>query len=56
MIKIENGKHVLDSGPCGRHNGVDIKIGRIYKNLDLDRLRLEIQSFLEYSIGAFYTT
>lgn len=37
------------------HNCVYIKIGIIDKNLKSDRVLLEKQSFLEYSINAFYT-
>ena len=52
---IENEKDKKGEIRKGRHKVVDIKIGNIYKNSEIEWLRLEIQSFLEYSISAFYT-
>ena len=55
-VKIENGKDKKDAFAGGRHNGVYIKIGKIDKNSGPGGNWLEISSFLEYSISAFYTT
>ena len=55
-VKIENGKDKKDILTDGRHNGVYIKIGTIDKNSGSGGNWLEISSFLEYSISAFYTT
>ena len=52
---IENDKAGLNTMEHGRHNYVDIKIGITTKNHIGDRFWLEKESFLEYSINAFYT-